>query len=29
LILLDLEKLMADDKHEFYRFAEIISNVSK
>ncbi|MDP4175606.1 MAG: chemotaxis protein CheW [Bacteroidota bacterium] len=29
LVLLDLEKLMSDEKHEFYRFAEIQTNVSK
>lgn len=29
LILLDLEKLVTDEKHEFYRFAEIIPTLSK
>ncbi|MGE5399730.1 MAG: chemotaxis protein CheW [Ignavibacteriales bacterium] len=29
LILLDFEKLMTDDRHEFFRFAEIQQNVSK
>lgn len=29
IILLDLEKLMADDLHEFFRFAEIQQSVSK